>query len=79
MRMHNTDNGQNFRNFGGTGSDYLYSVDITPNGAIVVAGGHDSVLRIWNGAVNGSQPLKAIEPPKAAEPPAEEVSASSGN
>jgi len=68
VRMHRTDNGQNFRNFAGTGGDYVYGVDVTPDGRIVVAGGYDSVLRIWNGQQNNSQPLQALEPPAQDEP-----------
>ena len=66
--MHRTDNGQNFRNFGG-GTDFMYSVDVTPDSNVVVAGGYDSVLRIWNGA--NAQVLQTIEPPKEPEPTAQ--------
>ena len=43
--------------------------ETTPDQQIVIAGGHDSVLRIWNGA-NG-QVLHTLEAPLApgAEPP----------
>jgi WD40 repeat protein len=73
LRMHNTDNGGVVANFAGTGTDFLYSLDLTPNRTVLVVGGHDSVLRIWNGTANGSQPVKTIEPPRDA-PPAETVS-----
>ncbi len=79
IRMHNPDNGGVVRTFAGGGNDYLYCLDITSNSAILVVGGHDSVLRIWNGTANGSQPIKAIEPPQPA-PAADEVtSAAPGN
>lgn len=68
VRMHNSDNGGVVASFAGSGSDFLYSVDVTPNRQIVVAGGFDSVLRIWNGTRNNSQPLIAIEPPQELEP-----------
>ena len=42
------ENGESVRTFAGT-SDYMYSASATPDGKIVVAGGQDSVLRVWNG------------------------------
>jgi WD40 repeat protein len=42
------DNGETVRSFAG-GSDFIHSAAATPDGAWVVAGGQDSVLRIWNG------------------------------
>ncbi len=71
LRMHNADNGGVVRNFNGTGEDFLYSVDVTPNSTVLVAGGYDSVLRIWRGTAANSQPIQAIEPPK--DPAEEEV------
>jgi WD40 repeat protein len=47
------ENGENVRSFTGA-EDYVYSVAATPDGKIVVAGGEDSVLRVWNGA-NGEK------------------------
>ncbi len=52
VRRHRTDNGQNVRTFAG-GTDFMYCVDSTPDSRYVIAGGFDSVLRIWNGA-NGT-------------------------
>ncbi len=43
------ENGENVRTFSGA-ADYMYSATATPDGKIVVAGGQDSVLRVWNGA-----------------------------
>ena len=43
------ENGESVRTFSGA-ADYMYSATATPDGKIVVAGGQDSVLRIWNGA-----------------------------
>ena len=48
VKMHRSNDGNNFRNLGG-GEDYMYSVDATPDAAVVVAGGYDSVLHVWNG------------------------------
>jgi WD40 repeat protein len=59
IRMHNASNGGFFRQFGGA-EGYLHGVDITPGSQFVVAGGHDSVLRIWDG--NNSQLLKSLVP-----------------
>lgn len=67
VRMHNSDNGGVQRNFPGS-ADYMYAVDVTPDPAagVVVAGGHDGVLRVWNTA-NG-QALHQLAAP-AAQPP----------
>jgi WD40 repeat protein len=43
------ENGENVRTFSGA-ADYMYSATATPDGKVVVAGGQDSVLRVWNGA-----------------------------
>jgi WD40 repeat protein len=42
------ENGDNVRSFSGA-ADYLYSAATTPDGRIVIAGGQDSTLRVWNG------------------------------
>jgi WD40 repeat protein len=60
VQIHNTSNGGRIRQLSGA-EGYLQTVDVTPDKKIVVAGGHDSVLRIWNGT-NG-QLLHALEPP----------------
>lgn len=60
----NSNNVGNVRTFGGA-TDYVYSSACTPDGKIVVAGGHDSVLRVWNGT-NG-QVIGAYEAPKPPE------------
>lgn len=66
VRFHISDNGNNFRNFGGSG-DFMYSAAASADEKIVVAGGQDGVLRVWNGA-NG-QVIKAFELPKESAPP----------
>ncbi len=48
VKMHRANDGNNFRNFAG-GKDYMYSADATPDATVVVAGGYDSVLHVWNG------------------------------
>jgi WD40 repeat protein len=62
--MHNSDNGGVQRNFAGA-TDYMYCVDVTPDTSIVVAGGHDGILRIWNGT--NAQVVQTIGPPKTDE------------
>jgi WD40 repeat protein len=42
------ENGESVRTFGGA-TDYMYSASATPDGKVIVAGGQDSVLRVWNG------------------------------
>lgn len=41
------DNGESVRSFSGT--DFLHASAATPEGAWVIAGGQDGVLRVWNG------------------------------
>jgi hypothetical protein len=60
------ENGENVRTFSGAG-DFLYSVAVTPDGRFVVAGGQDSVLRVWNGT-NG-QSIAAFEPSREPKTP----------
>jgi WD40 repeat protein len=52
VRLHRTDNGQNFRTFTGA-TDFIYCVAATPDSRFIIAGSFDSVLRIWNGT-NGT-------------------------
>jgi WD40 repeat protein len=63
IRMHNTDNGGSQRTFSGA-ADYMYCIAVTPdpNGGVVVAGGHDGVLRIWR--TGNAQTLHTIGPPE---------------
>ena len=57
----NVDNGQGSgKNFGG-GTDFLYAVAASPDGAIVAAGGEEGVVRLYNGTNN--QLIKALLPP----------------
>jgi WD40 repeat protein len=56
------ENGDKVRSFDGV-NDFMYSVAATPDGKIIIAGGQDSVLRIWNGADGKS--IATFAPPAA--------------
>ncbi len=60
VKAWNVDNGGNTRNFAG-GSDFLYAIGTSPDGAIVAAGGEEGVVRLYNGT-NG-QLIKTLLPP----------------
>jgi WD40 repeat protein len=60
VRFWNVDNGGNVRNFAGN-TDFLYAVGVSPDGALVAAGGQEGVVRLFNGS-NG-QLIKALLPP----------------
>ena len=47
--LHRAGDGAAYREFGGS-SDFVYCSAITHDGQIVVAGGEDGVVRVWNGA-----------------------------
>ncbi|MCO6455435.1 MAG: WD40 repeat domain-containing protein, partial [Pirellulaceae bacterium] len=66
VRKYNADNGGIQTNFGGP-ADYMYSVDATgdPNNGVVVAGGHDGVLRIWLAGGQTRHELRAPAPETA--------------
>lgn len=56
------EDGTVIRNLSG-GVDFLESAAVTPDGGTVIAGGVDSVLRVWNGG-NG-QLIESFGPPKS--------------
>lgn len=62
VKMHRANDGGNYRNFAGM-PDFVYAVACTRDEALVVAGGEDGVLRVWNGT--NAQELFKFEPPKA--------------
>jgi hypothetical protein len=49
VRLFNTADGGNPRNFSG-GGDFMYAAAAAPDASLVIGGGQDSVLRLWNGA-----------------------------
>src|ERR1043166_1515549 len=54
------DNGEEIRAFKGA-TNFMNSASITPDGKIVIAGGQDSVLRVWNGA--NAEVIATFAPP----------------
>lgn len=64
--------GGDARTFAGA-SDFMYSGAATPDGKVVIAGGQDGILRVWNGA-NGSS-IATFEPPKAPTPEPQKTAA----
>jgi WD40 repeat protein len=61
VRFINAANGSNQRDFSGP-TEYMYSVGASGDGKTIVAGGLDSVLRIWND--QGQELSKFVAPPR---------------
>ena len=61
IRMWNVDNGGTERQFT-SGNDFLYAVGVSPDGAIVAAGGEEGIVRLYNGT--NAQLIKQLLPPK---------------
>ncbi|HEY2414822.1 MAG TPA: c-type cytochrome domain-containing protein [Pirellulaceae bacterium] len=61
VRAINSANGNSQRDFSGT-SDYMYSVAASADGKTILAGGLDSILRIWND--QGQEIAKFAAPPR---------------
>jgi WD40 repeat protein len=64
VKFWNVDNGGNTRNFGGS-NDYLYALGVSPDGAVLAAGGEEGVVRLYHGNNPGEAP-KVLLPPGAA-------------
>ena len=60
VSIRRSDNGGNVRSVGGS-TDYVYSVAVSNDGTRLIAGGADSVLRVWN--VDDGKLVVAFEPP----------------
>jgi WD40 repeat protein len=65
VKAWNVDNGGNTRNFP-AGTDYLYAIGVSPDGAIVAAGGEEGVVRLYNGTSGAL--IKTLLPPGVAPP-----------
>jgi len=63
VRLINAANGNSQRDFGGT-SEYMYSAAASGDGKTIIAGGLDSILRIWND--QGQELAKFAAPPRPA-------------
>lgn len=61
VRFHKTSDGGNFRNFAGA-ADYVYSAAASRDETVVIAGGEDGNLRVWNGVTG--EVLQTFAPPK---------------
>src|SRR5262249_9669432 len=60
VRFWNVDNGGIVRNFAGD-KDFLYAVGVSPDGAVVAAGGEEGVVRLYNGTSGAL--VKELLPP----------------
>ncbi|MBI2808195.1 MAG: NB-ARC domain protein [Planctomycetes bacterium] len=65
VKAFNSTNGGNIRNFAG-GTDFIFAVASSPDGAVVAAGGQEGVVRVYNGA-NGTL-TRSLLPPDAQPP-----------
>jgi WD40 repeat protein len=63
VRFWNVDDGGNPRNFS-AGGDFLYAIAVSPDGAVVAAGGQGGVVWLYNG--NTGALIKNLLPPGAA-------------
>jgi len=62
----NVDNGGNIRNYGGGGTDFLYALGVSSDGAVVAAGGDEGVVHLYKG--DNGQLIKDLLPPGVAPP-----------
>ncbi|MFO0878656.1 MAG: c-type cytochrome domain-containing protein [Gemmataceae bacterium] len=60
-------NGNNVRNFS-AGNDYLMAVGVSPDGAVVAAGGQEGVVHLYNGQTGAL--IKTLQPPGTEKPAA---------
>lgn len=66
------ESGGDARTFAGA-TDFMYAGAATPDGKVVIAGGQDGILRVWNGATGTS--IATFEPPKAQTPEPQKTAA----
>jgi WD40 repeat protein len=62
VRLWNVDNGGNTRNFSAP-NDFLFALSVSPDGAVLAAGGQEGVVRLYNG--NTGALIKDLLPPGA--------------
>jgi WD40 repeat protein len=62
VRMHKAPDGNQERSFTG-GSDFMFCARASADGKTIVAGGQDSILRVWNGDTNAV--IVSFDPPPA--------------
>jgi WD40 repeat protein len=60
VRQWNADNGGNVRQYAGS-KDFLYALAVSPDGAVVAAGGEEGIVRLYNGT--NAQIIKELLPP----------------
>ncbi|MCA9111413.1 MAG: hypothetical protein KDA52_15780 [Planctomycetaceae bacterium] len=63
VMLHTAGNGKNYRTFSGS-TDFLHAVVVTRDESLVIAGGEDGIIRVWNGA--DGKLLTSFEPPAPA-------------
>ncbi len=63
IKVWNVDQGNNTRSFGSGGADFLYAVGVSPDGAVVAAGGDEGVVHLFKG--DNGQLIKDLLPPGA--------------
>jgi len=66
---HRTVDGGNVRTYSSGSSEYQYACDVSYGGALVVAGGQDSNLRVWSGTGQPAGILRTFAPPQPPAPP----------
>ena len=65
VKRFNATSGGNTGTFSG-GADFIYAISASPDGAVVVAGGQEGIVRVYNGA--NAQMLRSLLPPDAQPP-----------
>jgi WD40 repeat protein len=68
IQVWNVDQGNNTRNFGNGGTDFLDAVGVSPDGLVVAAGGEDGVVHLYKG--DNGQLIKDLLPPGVKPPEA---------
>jgi WD40 repeat protein len=64
VKKFNCANGGNIGNYGGA-TDFVYAIGVSPDGAVVAAGGQEGIVRVYNGT--NSQLVRTLTPPDGGE------------